>query len=174
MKRQTKYIYLLFAALLFSSAYCYGNSTTGPDANADEPYGTDVGSLYKPMEVRAFGSIRFNSRDIVTDTVFLFVNSSCVNCYGLLEDFVDNSESTSALDIYLVVIDMDATDFSTKFQEFAPYFFMLHDPAFEFGKSVGVYATPSIVVLGGDGTIKFRKIGYENENIMELIEEIFN
>jgi hypothetical protein len=69
-----------------------------------------------------------------------------------------------------VAVDQTLDRFGKKYEAPLKIFAGVQDADFKFGDAVGLYSTPSTVILDQDGTILFKESGYRPTTLAEAMK----
>ncbi|GAB6063286.1 TlpA family protein disulfide reductase [Deferrisoma palaeochoriense] len=148
---------MLVGALAVVAVGTAGLAQEGPK------YGTNVGDVAKPVKIHTMDGDEFDTGKIEEKTLFVFVNSICGLCAKEMKDLAKNADSLKKVKVYLVSVDQNKERAMKVYEKFQKLFGLLHDPEYSFGEAVGLYATPSTLLLDKGGKILFKKTGYRGD-----------
>ncbi len=137
----------------------------GTAAVAEEgpKYGTNVGDVAKPVKIQTMDGNEFDTGQVQEKTMFVFVNSICGLCAKEMKDLAKNADKLNDVKVYLVSVDQNKERAMKVYEKYAKLFGLLYDPEYVFGEAVGLYATPSTLVVDKGGKILFKKTGYRGD-----------
>ncbi len=132
-------------------------------------YGVEVGEISQPVDLKSIDNKQtINTGTLKNGTVFMLVSSVCTACTSELKEVSRNIEEFKGRDLVAVVIDMDPARAAQSLARWKIP--MYSDPEWAFGNAVGLASAPSVVVLGKDGKILYKKYGYQKDQWKEYAE----
>ncbi len=138
------------------------------EKKAEVQYGVKVGDMSQPVEVKTIdGNGTVSTGALKKPTVLLLVSSVCTSCTAELQEVSQFIDKFTDRDVYAVVIDMDPGRAAGSMSRWnIP---LLSDADWKVGQAVGLASAPSVVVLGIDGKILYKKYGYQKGQWKEYV-----
>jgi peroxiredoxin len=162
-----KKLFALIAAVAFVGVFAISASAE----EAKIVYGSNVGDLAKPIVMKSVdGAKSVDTAKLAKKSVFVMVNTVCGMCQREMGDIARSKDMFKEVDLYIVVVDQDSERATSKYKEFLDVATLLHDPDFKLGDNVGIFSTPSTLVLGTDGKIIYKESGYKPDVLKKMKE----
>lgn len=165
--------------LLFAVCFVVtGMATASFAEEAKGPvYGTAVGSIMAPVKVKSMA----DGKEVSTaelaakgeKTIFVLVNSVCSQCRKEMATLQKYKEKVLAkAGLYLVAVDMAESVAKNAYAAYAADFPVIQDPDFEVGQKAAISSTPATLVLGKDGKILYKAVGFEDDSMKKLMDAL--
>ncbi len=147
-------------------------AAAGVAAEEGPKYGTKVGDLAKPVKIQTMDGQEFDTGKVSEKTMFVLVNSICALCAKEMNDLARNADELNKIKVYLVSVDQNKERAMRVYEKYTKIFGILYDPEYKLGDAVGLYATPSTLVLDKDGRILLKKTGYRPGDIEAILKAL--
>jgi hypothetical protein len=162
-----KKVVLLFVALVMAVSCAVAFAA---DEKPEVAYGVAVGSLSQPVELKSVDQKTvLNTGKLAKPTVFLLVSSVCTACAFEMQEVGGNVDQFKDKDVFIVIIDIDPGRAAQSLSKWnLP---MLTDSDWKLGQATGLASAPSVVILGTDGKIMYKKYGYMKDQWKEYLKQ---
>lgn len=151
---------LLTVLVALTVAFVFAGAVFAEEAKI--VYGQKIGDVAKPVKLKDIENNKeVDTSKLAKKSLFVFVNTVCGMCQREMADLEKGLEGLDKVDLYIVVVDQAADRALKKYEKFLGKSTMLHDPEFQMGENVGLYSTPSTLILEKDGKIVFKESGYQ-------------